>query len=265
MCEAKFARCDFVMNKEEYLKRLGIEEIENECTLDVLKKLQFAHISTVPYENIDMVRGVAVSLAVGDIYKKVVDGNRGGGCFELNCLYEWLLNQFGFKTCAYFARSWRGEVGVPMKRHRIVGVMLFDNTYICDVGMGSKAPKFPLKLQDGTLQIGYGESYKIVKDKDFGWMVYGLENGEWIRYYSFFEIPANEIDFVAASYYCETHPESRFNKTYMVSLKTEKGRKTINNRDYKEFIGDNVSFIEENMSDERIDLILNEKFGICIK
>ena len=252
------------MNRNEYLKRIGIEKIENEQSYEVLAKLQFAHLTTVPYENLDLIHGVALSLKVEDIYKKVVGNHRGGYCFEVNCLFQWLLDKFGFETTAYFARFWRGEEGIPMKRHRIVRAELPDGSYICDVGIGSKAPKFPLKLEENTVQTGYGESYKMVRDKDFGWMVYEFTKGEWQKYYSFHEIPADEIDFVTTSYYCEAHPESKFNKTHIVSVKTENGRRTINDRDYKEFIGDDVTFVEENMSDERIDTILKERFGIVV-
>lgn len=254
-----------MMNKEKYLKRIGIENIENECSLAVLEKLQYAHLTTVPYENLDLIHGVPLSLKVEDIYKKVVENHRGGYCFEVNCLFEWLLKEFGFKTTAYFARFWRGSEGVPMKRHRIVRAELADGSYICDVGIGSKAPKFPLKLVADEVQSGYGESYKIVRDKDFGWMVYEFTKGEWQKYYSFNEIPAEEIDFVTTSYYCEVHPESLFNKTHIISVKTEYGRLTINDRDYKEFTGDDITFVEENMSDARIKEVLKEKFGLAIE
>ena len=252
------------MDKAKYLKRIGIDSIENRQSYNVLAKLQFAHLTTVPYENLDLIHGVPLSLRLEDIYKKVVENHRGGYCFEVNCLFEWLLKAFGFETTAYFARFWRGEEGIPMKRHRIVRAELPDGSYICDVGIGSKAPKFPLKLEADTVQTGYGESYKMVRDKDFGWMVYELTKGEWQKYYSFHEIPAEEIDFATTSYYCEAHPESKFNKAHIISVKTETGRLTINDRDYKEFTGDDVTFIEENMSDERIKEILKDKFGLII-
>ncbi len=252
------------MDKTKYLKRIGIDSIETEQSYAVLARLQYAHLTTVPYENLDLIHGVPLSLKVEDIYKKVVENHRGGYCFEVNCLFEWLLKQFGFKTTAYFARFWRGEEGIPMKRHRIVRAELSDGSYICDVGIGSKAPKFPLKLVDGEVQMGYGESYKMVRDRNFGWMVYEFTKGEWQKYYSFNEIPAEEIDFVTTSYYCEASSESKFNKSHIVSVKTEKGRRTINDRDYKEFTGDDVSFVEENMSDERIKEILKDKFGIVV-
>ena len=57
---------------------------------------------------------------------------------------------------------------------------------------------------------------------------------------------------------------SKFNKTHIVSVKTENGRLTINDRDYKEFTGDAVTFVEENMSDERIKVILKDKFGLTV-
>ncbi len=250
------------MNVEKYLKRIGIEKIENEKGLELLSRLQYAHCTTVPYENLDLLRKKPLSLKVEDIYKKVVENGRGGYCFEVNCLFEWLLKELGFETTTYFARFWRGETGVPMKRHRIVRVDFEKESYICDVGIGSKAPRFPLKLEAETIQTQFGESYKLVKDDCFGWIIYELVKGEWQRYYSFPEIPQFDIDFEAASYYCEAHPDSKFNKTHIISLKTKEGRKTINDRDYKEFTGDEVTYIEENMSDERLEQVLWIQFGL---
>lgn len=60
------------------------------------------------------------------------------------------------------------------------------------------------------------------------------------------------------SYFCECNSESKFNKTYMVAIKTEKGRKSVDGKVYKEFISRALVCIEENFTEERISEIFQE-------
>ena len=62
--------------------------------------------------------------------------------------------------------------------------------------------------------------------------------------------------------YCETHPDSMFNKYSKVGIKTEDGRKSINDREYKVFVDEKVTYVEENLSDERLKEILEKEFLI---
>ena len=45
-------------------------------------------------------------------------------------------------------------------------------------------------------------------------------------------------------------------------MKTPNGRKTLSGNCYKEFVGSEIVRIEENMSDERVEAVLWEEFGI---
>ena len=77
-----------------YFERIGMKYTPDlKADGDLLRKLQFAHTTTVPYENLDILRGIPISLKIDDIYEKVVVRGRGGYCFELNALFGWLLRQ----------------------------------------------------------------------------------------------------------------------------------------------------------------------------
>jgi len=45
----------------------------------------------VPFENLDIHRGVPIVLSVPAFYEKIVTKRRGGYCYELNGLFAWLL------------------------------------------------------------------------------------------------------------------------------------------------------------------------------
>lgn len=251
------------MDISKFYERIGLSpETNGEVTYEFLKKLQLASLYSIPYENIDLVAGKIVDLDLESIYKKVVLERRGGYCFELNCLFQHVLTEIGFTTKRYLARFWRGESGIPLRRHRVTGVFLDGEQYITDIGVGAVAPRIPLLLKSGVVQEYFGESYRFEYEADFGWVLYELYHGEWKRYYSFTEEPQFEEDFISAAFYCDRHPESKFNKSLMIAMKTESGRKTLSENTYKEFTDAGLSRIEENMSEARIDEVLLAEFGI---
>lgn len=254
-----------MLDLKKYFKRIGMEYEENIApSNELLKKIQYNHMISVPYENLDLVDGVLLSLEPCDIYDKVVNKGRGGYCFELNGLLEYMLKKIGFECVSYLGRFIRGEEGIPMRRHRTVVVNIGNDRYMCDVGMGQESSRMPLHLVEGKVQESFGVSYKFRYDDQFGWVLCDLYKGEWRDYYSFTEEFQTNEDFYQPSFYWERHPTSKFNKFPIISLKTEKGRKTINDREFKVFEGKELTHIEENMTDERRKEVLCEEFGIKV-
>ena len=70
-----------------------------DASLKTLSALQEAHLSSVPYENLDILAGIHNSLAPASLYERIVANRRGGYCFELNGLFAWLLEKLGFPAC----------------------------------------------------------------------------------------------------------------------------------------------------------------------
>ncbi len=251
------------MDISAYLERLGLSEEKIEHTYAFLCRLQYAHTTCVPYENLDLVAGVPLSLDPEDVFDKVVGRHRGGYCFELNCLLAHMLEKMGFTVRSYLGRVWRGEVGVPVRRHRVLAVACEGKTYLVDVGVGNRAPRYPLLLAAGLVQEQCGEAYKLEFDAKDGWTLYERHGGEFQKFFSFTEEFQYDIDFLLPSFYCEKHKDSIFNKEMMVAIKTATGRKTLNHRTYKIFEGEEITHIEENMCDERRRAVLKSEFGIA--
>ena len=248
---------------EKFLKRIGLNPCTKiEHTYDFLKLIQYNSVITIPYENLDIINGKAISLDADDIFEKIVEQGRGGFCFELNALLSWFLKEVGFEVKDYLARYLRRETTIPVRRHRILAVKCTEGEYMCDIGVGQIAPKYPVKIVEDILQTQLDEQYKFEKDACLGWVLNDFSKGEWRKFIAFTEENQLEVDFIQPSFYCEKHPESIFNKTVMTAIKTPTGRKTINDREYKEFTGTNVSYIEENISDERLKELLEKEFFI---
>ena len=73
------------MDVKKYFDRLDLELPDPVIPdSELLRKLHFAHCTTVPYENVDMIRGIPTSLEEDALFKKIVEERKGGICFELN-------------------------------------------------------------------------------------------------------------------------------------------------------------------------------------
>ncbi len=226
---------------KKYLERIGMELPENAVPDSAfLRELQFAHCTHIPYENLDIIRGIPLSLAEDDLFRKVVEERKGGFCFELNGLFAWLLRQLGYKVTEYAARYLRGESGIPMRRHRVLKVEAEDGVWCCDVGIGEVCPRYPVRLAEGVEQPQLGECYRFDRDDFLGWVLMDLHKGEWRRFYSFTEEPQLPQDYDALCVYCEKSPKSPFINAEMFSLKTPEGRITLDGLIYKEFDGEEV-------------------------
>lgn len=227
----------------QYLARIGLdlpEPVVPDAAL--LQKLQYAHCTTVPYENLDILRGHPLSLETDDLFEKVVVRRQGGFCFELNGLFAWLLRQLGYEVHEYAARYLRGESAIPMRRHRVlIAKTEKDGDWLCDVGIGEVCPRWPLRMSEGEVQEQQEERYRLEKDDFLGWVLKDLHHGAWQLFYSFTMEEQLPVDFIAPTFYCEHHPDSPFNKEEMFSLKTAQGRITLDGHLYKEIAGGQVT------------------------
>lgn len=228
-----------------YFERLGLampDPLIPDSAL--LQQIQYAHCTRIPYENLDIIRDIPLSLDYDKLFDKIVTRGRGGYCFELNGLLGWLLRELGYQVTDYMARYLRGETSIPMRRHRVLKVVATDGIWLCDAGIGEIAPRLPIRLEENTVQEQYGESYRLTREPFLGWVLEDLHHGRWRNFYAFTEEPQLNVDFVAPSFYCEKHPDSPFTAQEMFSLKTADGRITLDGRVFKQFTQDSVTATE---------------------
>ncbi|WP_274364588.1 arylamine N-acetyltransferase family protein [Paenibacillus thermotolerans] len=248
--------------------RLYLERIGYDGSLDggaeTLARLQECHLHTVPYENLDILRRIPLSLEIDNLFEKIVVRRRGGYCFELNALFGWLLRELGYSVTDLFARFWRDEPNPPPKRrHHVLKVEAEGAFYLCDVGVGGIVPRRPIALIEGLAQRQGDENYRMEKDGYFGWMLCEEKNGEWCKLYSFTEEPQLPRDYLMASYWCENAPDSIFTQDAMIAVRTREGRNTVAGKQFRIFTGDGVNVFEPN-SEEQYRTALKTYFGIVL-
>ena len=249
-----------------YLTRIGFTGTPAP-NLATLIALQRAHLETVPYENLDIMRNIPISLNLDSLHEKIVIRRRGGYCFELNGLFTWLLRNLGFRVKEYLSRFLRGERGIPTRRHRVIHVSIKDEgDFLCDVGVGGTIPRCPLELILDTANEQNGEIYRIERKPILGYVLSKWNSGQqtWGQIYSFTLEEQLETDYIIPSFYCENHPASPFRTMDMVHIFTKDGRKSIAGREFRIFSPNGVETATIS-TDAEYQKILQTHFGIVLQ
>ncbi len=243
-------------------ERLGLTYSDSLPTdYTTLATVQYAFQKTVPYENLDILRRVPLSLDYERLYDKIVTNRRGGYCFEINGFLGEVFRSLGFEVTEYMARYLRGETEIPVRRHRVLGVRANDGkTYICDAGIGQSAFRLPLPMEEGAVSKQYGETYRVTKEPFFGWVIADFHKGEWRNFYSFTEEVQLNIDYIMPSFWCEHAPESPFTSAEMFSIKNDTGRITLDSNIFHIFDGDTVT--EKYLTEEELPEVYERYFGL---
>lgn len=246
----------------QYLQRIEYNHTLS-ADLPALCKLQWAHITHIPYENLDILAGIPLSLNTQDLFQKIVAGKRGGYCFELQGLYGELLKSSGFPVAQYSARFMDEPGIVQMRRHRVLVVQIGGIRYLTDVGIRSESPRVPLKLVYDEVQTDNICEYKFQKDSFYGWVLCQKERGkDWKALYGFTEEPQIDDDFVMPSFYCEKHPDSTFNKFMKISIFSGESNFTLVNGIFQEYRNAKVQLRKKLTSQSETSDILKTYFGL---
>lgn len=250
---------------EQYLRKLQLNDFEPTVNLATLTKLQDAHLKYIPYENFDCLNGKITSLKRQDMFNKVIMHNRGGICFELNGLYNWLLESLGFEVTSYSARFIDKIETYQLRRHRVMCVALSDKRYLTDVGVNSESPRVPLEITEGLIQSDGISQYKFTRSEFWGWLLWQKERGKiWKRLFGFTEEPQIDKDFITPSFWCDAHPDSPFIKSKKLSIFREDCNITIRSNYLKFYLGGRVKYRYKINTGAELKEILWEYFGINV-
>jgi N-hydroxyarylamine O-acetyltransferase len=189
-----------------YLTRIGLSG------RPALADIHRAHLTAIPFENLDPQRGVAVSLDLPAIERKLVSRRRGGYCFEHNLLFKAALEQLGAEVDLMLARvrvgSDPGEV--RPRSHLVLRVRAGGDTWHADVGFGSGTLLEPIPFGPGEIHEQAGWRFHVVPEGPELVLRWQDGNGEWADLYGFVPEPVPMIDVETSNWYTCSHPSSRF-------------------------------------------------------
>lgn len=207
-----------------YLERIGIAG-----GIDVgaasLETLHVAHMRSVPFENLDIGRGVRIVAEEAAILDKIVSRRRGGFCYELNGAFAALLRSEGYRVDLLSARLAREDGSFSPEFDHLTLLVHIDEPWLADVGFGDSFLR-PIPLQNGVETVDESGAYRL-EIEDEAWILSRKRDDEWARQYRFSLRPHPLSDFSAMCEFHQTSSESHFTRNRICSLATESGRITL--------------------------------------
>jgi N-hydroxyarylamine O-acetyltransferase len=200
-------------------------------TFETLAGMLRAHISRIPFENLDVLLHRPVRLDLEGLQEKLVRARRGGYCFEHATLFAAALEQLGFQPVRHSARVILVNPRTASPRtHMFLTVLLAEGTFVVDPGFGAQAPNVPLALEDRATSRSEEETHWLVRDGRY-WVL-RVRTGEktvdaWVSTLE----EENPVDFEMGNHFTSTHPNSPFVNRIMMRALNAGGRVTVMNRD----------------------------------
>ena len=192
---------------ENYLTRIGYRG-PTAIDLETLKALQTSHLAAIPFEGIDPLLGRSVKLDLASVQAKLVDGSRGGYCYEHNLLFRAALDAIGFQVTGLAGRPrWIAAAGSPLgpKTHMMLKVDLAGDAYLVDVGFGACLLDAPLQLKTDVEQTTALGTYRLARS-DGLFLLSAKRHTGWRDMYVFDLQPQLQADYDVGNWFTSTSP-----------------------------------------------------------
>lgn len=250
------------MSIQDYLERIKYYGPIT-TTISCLKELHRCHVISIPFEALDIHLGRSIVLDLECIFEKVISHRRGGYCYELNYLFNWMLQELGFRSNLISARIYDGGQLGPDYDHMAILVEL-DGSWLVDVGYGDLFIE-PLELNLNSITQDQCKDYRIIKKSDCSFELqesFHNRNDFLSRY--LFELRSCPISaFEEQNKYKQSNPDSYFVKNLICTLPDANHRYTIFNKTYKIRSGNNQESVTTELnSPEQLKQILYSRFHI---
>ena len=192
---------------QDYLARIGYRGPLH-ADLATLQALQLAHLDALPFETLDPLLRRPVRLDLASVQAKLVDGRRGGYCYEHNLLLRAALAAIGFRVIGLAGRvRWMSPPDSPLgpKTHMLLKVDLADGAYLADAGFGACLLDAPLQLKTDVEQSTAMGTYRLTRSDGLLWLNAKREGG-WRTLYVFDLEPQLPSDYELGNWYTSTSP-----------------------------------------------------------
>lgn len=206
---------------DAYLERIGLNGRPS------IAQIHRAHLTSIPFENLDPHQGLPVSLEVEDLERKLVTERRGGYCTEQNMLLKAALEALGAEVDMFLARMRLGaKPGVVRPRsHLVLRVRENGASWHADVGF-ARGILEPIPFGPGPTQEQSGWSFRVVEDGS-EFVLQKLAGDEWADVYGFLPQPVPLIDVETSNWWTSTHPRSLFVTGLIVGVRGDDGTGTL--------------------------------------
>jgi N-hydroxyarylamine O-acetyltransferase len=207
-----------MLDLDAYLERIGL------YGRPTVHEIHRAHVSAIPFENLDPHRGVPVSLDQDALERKLVAERRGGYCFEHNLLLKAALETLGAQVEPMLARVRVGgrPAAVRPRSHLLLRVSTDGAVWHADVGFGAGTLLEPIPFGPGDVHEQSGWRVRVVAE-GAELVLQAHEDGRWTDLYGFVPEPVPVIDIVTSNWYTSTYPSSPFVTGLSVAINRHDG------------------------------------------
>ena len=248
-----------------YFARIGLE-IPSRPSVEALHRIAVAHVSTMPFNNLAILRGHAIRLDVGALNRKLIAQGLGGYCFEHNGVLLHVLAELGYDVTPLGARvrlEAPRSVTTP-RTHFLLRVDVDHEPWLVDVGFGALSPTAAIKLVRDVEQPTPHETRRIVEE---GGRLFhqALLGGVWSDAYEFALDAMHPIDREVANWWTSTNPASRFKNRLVVARAGPDGQRlTIDNCTFTIRGANGVGMSQNIASPDELLAILDRHFGLVL-
>lgn len=247
---------------QAYFDRIGFSG-EARPDKETLAALVAAHTRTIPFENLNPLLGLEVSLDPGALVAKLVRQRRGGYCYEQNGLFAHVLETIGFDFMPLAARVlWRmAEDALTARTHKLLLVNLPEGQVLADVGFGGAVCTGVLDLVADTPQTTPHERFRLLNSNG-EWRQQIEIGGEWHTTYRFDLTPQLQVDDELGNWFTSASPKSHFTYSLTIARSPAGRRHALRNFDYTVHVAGQQSEKRRLESPEEVCAVLERDFGI---
>ncbi len=215
------------------LDRIGYTGPRN-VSASVLRTLHEAFLLAVPFENLDIHYGRTISLNPDAIEKKIIQGRRGGFCFECNSMCYRMLEALGFRVKMCSAQMMCDDELSPAYDHMILIAEIDSQEYLVDVGNGESI-RIPMRLDSQEVSKSpEGKEYRIGQfDSRQALEVREANTQDWNPRFVINPTACKLEEFADRCLFHQTSKQSHFTRQPLVTLALPDGRATLVGRSLK--------------------------------
>jgi N-hydroxyarylamine O-acetyltransferase len=185
-----------------------------------LGAIQAAHLTAIPFENIDTQLGHPPGLDPDAIFAKLVEGRRGGWCYEMNGLFGRALATLGFAVTRLGGAVRRAHDGdQSFASHLALRVDIDGEPWLADAGFAGLLWQ-PAPLREG--RAGHAPLPGGISRTGDGFWRFEVEGAGMPMYYDFADAPADEARFAELCHWQATAPQSVFVQNLTVQRRAER-------------------------------------------
>jgi N-hydroxyarylamine O-acetyltransferase len=251
---------------EKYLARIGYKEAV-EANLPTLAALAASHVDAIPFEGFDPLLRRPVNLDLASVQAKLVNGRRGGYCFEQNTLFKAALEAIGFKVTGLAGRvRWMSppDSALGPKTHMMLKVDLPEGAYLADVGFGACLLDAPLQLRTDIDQRTAMGTYRLSRS-DGLFSLSAKQPAGWRTMYAFDLQPQIPADYALGNWFTSTSPLVPFTNRLIMERLTSDKRYKLNNRTFLiEAREGELAAQRELVSADEFRRVIDENFRITL-